>query len=67
MFQLINCEGGTEVVISTHELKVDAQRAFRERNPHLFDKKYAQDNNMVNVGTFDMIFDVQGDFVNPYK
>ena len=46
-------------VISRHRTMSCAERAFRKRNRHLFDKAYARRMGMANAGTFDEIVTVE--------
>ena len=42
-------------ILSKHRTLSGAERAFRKRNRHLFDRRYAERMGMLNTGTFDEI------------
>ena len=45
-------------IISRHRTLSGAQRAFRRRNPHLFNRRWAQAHGYGGTGTFDEIVEV---------
>lgn len=53
-------------IISRHRTLSGALRSYRRRNPHLFNRKWAQAHGYANTGTFDEIVEVnkQGLYVN---
>lgn len=48
-------------IISQHDTLEAAQAAFHDRNPHLFDRKWAQAHGYANAGTFDEIVEVDSE------
>jgi len=46
-------------IISSHRVLARAQAAFRRRNRHLFDSRFAQQHGMQNAGSFDVILELQ--------
>jgi hypothetical protein len=48
-------------VISRHRSEAGAERALRARNPHLYDKRWAQRHGMSHSGTFDRIREIGTD------
>ena len=46
------------VVISRHRTLSGAQRSFHQRNPHLFNRRWAEAHGYTNTGTFDEIIEV---------
>lgn len=52
-------------VISTHRTLVGAARAYRRRNPYLFNLRRAERLGMVGAGTFDRVYEVKGDEKSP--
>ena len=45
-------------IISRHRTLSGAQRAYRRRNPHLFNRRWAEAHGYANTGTFDEIVEV---------
>ena len=60
-YEVCYCGGPFPETISEHRTLKGAQKAFRERNRHLFDRDYAQRMGMSNAGTFDRIYYVNED------
>jgi len=60
-FELCYCGGPHPEIISIHWTLNGVQKAFRKRNPHIFDRDYAQRMGMANTGTFDRIYFVDSD------
>lgn len=48
-------------VISRHRTLSGAQREYRRRNPHLFNRRWAEAHGYANAGTFDEIVEVNAD------
>jgi|GEM_PF-7121682 len=42
-------------IMSYHRTFSGAERAFRRRNRHLYDRRFAEQHGMQNTGTFDRI------------
>ena len=70
-YEVCYCGGPFPETISEHRTLKGAQKAFRERNRHLFDRDYAQRMGMANAGTFDKVFLVNSEGerreVSPYE
>jgi hypothetical protein len=45
-------------VISSHRTLSGAQREYRRRNPHLFNRRWAEAHGYASAGTFDEIVEV---------
>ena len=60
-YEVCHCSGPYPETVSKHRTLAGAQKAFRARNRHLFDRDYAQRMGMANTGTFDRIYHVDED------
>lgn len=60
-YEVCHCSGPYPETVSEHRTLAGAQKAFRTRNRHLFDRDYAQRMGMANTGTFDRIYHVDED------
>lgn len=61
------CGGGRDVppqLVSRHWTYDGAMKAYRRRNRHLFDKKWAERHGMLNAFTFDRVFRVEGGIID---
>ena len=45
-------------IISRHRTQAGAEKAFKRRNRHLFDRPYAQLMGLLYAGTFDEIVEI---------
>ena len=60
-YEVCHCSGPYHETVSEHRTLAGAQKAFRARNRHLFDRGYAQRMGMAKAGTFDRIYFVNED------
>ena len=69
-YEVCHCSGPYPETVSEHRTLAGAQKAFRARNRHLFDRDYAQRHGLTATGTFDKIYrqDEDGEWeeVSPY-
>ena len=69
-YEVCHCSGPYPETISEHRSLAGAQKAFRARNRHLFDREYAQRHGLSTTGTFDKIYrqddDGEWEEVSPY-
>ena len=60
-YEVCYCGGPYPETVSEHKTLAGAQKSFRARNRHLFDRNYTQRMGMANTGTFDRIYHVDED------
>lgn len=60
-YGVFHCSGPYPELVSKHWTLSGAQKAFRSRNRHLFDRAYAERHGYQNTGTFDRIYFVDSD------
>ena len=60
-YEVCHCSGPYPETVSEHRTLAGAQKVFRARNRHLFDRAYAERHGYQNTGTFDRIYFVSED------
>lgn len=60
-YEVCYCGGPYPEPVSKHWTLSGAQKSFRKRNRHLFDRAYAERHGYQSTGTFDRIYFVNED------